>query len=56
MTPPAGRPEIGTPINIRLGDELLAAIDAKADRLGVSRAELIRMLLGDQLADEMSTD
>ena len=48
---PAGRPEIGHPINIRLGDELLAAVDAKAARLGVSRAELIRMLLTDQLAN-----
>lgn len=46
---PAGRPEIGAPINIRLGDELLAAVDEKADRLGISRAELIRMLLSDLL-------
>jgi predicted DNA binding CopG/RHH family protein len=53
---PAGRPEIGQPINIRLGDDLLAAIDAKADRLGVSRAETIRMLLGDAMQSEMSTD
>jgi predicted DNA binding CopG/RHH family protein len=53
---PAGRPEIGTPINIRLGDELLAAIDAKADRLGMSRAALIRQLLEDRMQDEMSSD
>lgn len=53
---PAGRPEIGQPINVRLGNELLAAIDAKANRLGMSRAELIRMLLEDRLADEMSSD
>jgi hypothetical protein len=53
---PAGRPEIGQPINIRLGDELLAAVDAKAHRLGISRAELIRTLLADRLADEMKTD
>jgi metal-responsive CopG/Arc/MetJ family transcriptional regulator len=53
---PVGRPEIGQPINIRLGDELLAAIDAKARRLGESRAEVIRMLLADALANEMSTD
>jgi hypothetical protein len=51
----AGRPEVGTPINVRLGDELLAAVDAKANRLGVSRAELIRMLLADSLQGEMST-
>lgn len=53
---PAGRPEIGQPINIRLGDELLAIIDRKADRQGMSRAELIRQLLADRLSDEMSTD
>ena len=53
---PAGRPEIGQPINIRLGDELLAAVDAKAHRLGISRVELIRTLLADRLADEMTTD
>ena len=53
---PVGRPEIGTPINVRLGDELLAAVDAKANRLGISRAEMIRMLLADSLQNEMSTD
>lgn len=53
---PAGRPEVGQPINIRLGDELLAAVDAKAARMGYSRAEVIRMLLADRLQDEMSTD
>ena len=46
---PAGRPEIGQPINVRLGDELLAAVDAKAQRLGTSRADMIRMILADQL-------
>jgi predicted DNA binding CopG/RHH family protein len=53
---PAGRPEIGQPINVRLGDGLLAAVDAKASRLGVSRAELIRTLLEDCMQDEMSSD
>jgi predicted DNA binding CopG/RHH family protein len=53
---PAGRPEIGQPINVRLGDDLLAAIDAKADRLGYSRAQTIRMLLEDVMASEMSSD
>jgi hypothetical protein len=53
---PAGRPEIGKPINVRLGDELLAAIDAKANRLGYSRAEVIRMLLADAMQSEMSSD
>lgn len=41
---------------MRIGDELLAAIDAKAARLGVSRAELIRTLLAEQMAGEMSSD
>lgn len=49
---PAGRPEIGQPINIRLGDDLLAAVDRKAERLGMSRAELIRTLLDDYFASE----
>jgi predicted DNA binding CopG/RHH family protein len=53
---PAGRPEIGKPITVRLPDDLVATIDAKADRLGMPRAELIRMLLADRLSDEMSTD
>lgn len=42
---PAGRPEVGTPINVRLGDQLLADIDARAHNLGVSRASLIRSSL-----------
>lgn len=42
---PAGRPEIGTPINVRVGDDLLADIDARAYSLGVSRASLIRSML-----------
>lgn len=46
---PAGRPEIGQPINVRLGDELLAAVNAKADAIGISRAEMIRMILADNL-------
>jgi predicted DNA binding CopG/RHH family protein len=49
---PVGRPEIGAPINIRLGPELLAAVDRKADRLGIPRAELIRLLLDDYFASE----
>lgn len=53
---PAGRPEIGQPINIRLGDELLAAVDRKAYSLGISRAEVIRTLLTDRLAGEMDSD
>lgn len=44
VTPP-GRPEIGKPINIRLGDQLLTDIDARAASLEVSRASMIRMML-----------
>jgi predicted DNA binding CopG/RHH family protein len=46
---PAGRPEIGQPINIRLSHELLAAVDAKAGLLKMSRAKLIRTILTRQL-------
>lgn len=42
---PAGRPEVGSPINVRIGDGLLADIDARAYSLGVSRASLIRSML-----------
>jgi metal-responsive CopG/Arc/MetJ family transcriptional regulator len=41
---PAGRPEIGEPINIRLGD-LLSRVDAFAEREQISRAEAIRRLV-----------
>lgn len=54
---PAGRPEIGKPINVRFDDKLLAKVDAKAHRLAISRAELIRRIVGRVLADpEASTD
>lgn len=42
---PAGRPEVGTPINIRLGDALLALVDDYAKTQGVSRAEALRRLV-----------
>lgn len=42
---PAGRPAVGTPVNIRLGDELLAQVDQFAAAEGVSRAEAIRQLV-----------
>jgi len=47
MTAPrqAGRPEVGRPVNIRLGDELLAEVDAFAEAEGVKRAEAIRQLV-----------
>jgi hypothetical protein len=45
MTPSAGRPEIGTPINTRLSDELLAEVDAYAESEGLTRAAAIRLLI-----------
>lgn len=42
---PVGRPEVGTPINVRLGDELLTEVDAYAQVEGISRAEAIRQLV-----------
>lgn len=40
-----GRPEIGDPVNVRLG-ELLAKVDEAATSRGKSRAEMIRHLVG----------
>lgn len=45
MTPRAGRPEIGTPVNIRLGNDLLAQVDSCAKSEGISRAGVIRQLV-----------
>lgn len=42
---PAGRPEVGRPVNVRLGDELLAQVDAYATAEGIKRAEAIRQLV-----------
>ena len=42
---PIGRPEIGQPVNLRLGDDLLARVDAYAAETGRSRAEAGRFLL-----------
>lgn len=41
----AGRPTVGTPINIRLGDELLERVDDYAIRENISRAEAVRQLV-----------
>lgn len=47
----AGRPRIGSPINIRLDDDLLARLDAEAERAGESRAATARRLLSAALGD-----
>lgn len=45
-----GRPEVGTPINIRLGDELLPRVDAEAALRGQTRAATIRGLVAAALS------
>lgn len=43
--PGPGRPEVGKPINVRLGDDLLVEVDRFAADTGRSRAEAIRHLV-----------
>lgn len=50
---PAGRPEIGQPINIRLGDHLLAAVDEYATGADITRAEAVRVLVQDGLSNKL---
>lgn len=47
---PGGRPAIGKPTPVRLGDALLARVDAEATRRGTTRAETIRDILDAALA------
>lgn len=49
---PAGRPSVGTPINIRLPDDLIVAADAYAKRFDISRAEVIRKAVQQYLWDD----
>ncbi len=44
-----GRPEVGKPINVRLGDDLLTRVDAVAEKRGKSRADTIRDLIAQAL-------
>lgn len=53
---PAGRPEIGQPINIRLGTDLLALVDDYAAHNGQSRAEAVRFLLAVALSERHGTE
>jgi hypothetical protein len=48
---PAGRPEIGQPVNIRLTSDLLEGVDAFAAARSISRAEAIRRLLDRALVE-----
>lgn len=45
-----GRPEIGPAIQVRLPEDLLAAVDAKAEAENVSRAEMVRTLLDEAIS------
>lgn len=40
-----GRPEIGRPVNLRLGDDLLAEVDAYAETQEIKRPEAVRRLI-----------
>lgn len=40
-----GRPEIGSPVQVRLGTDLLERVDSWASERGVKRAEAIRRLV-----------
>jgi hypothetical protein len=42
-----GRPEVGAAVHVRLGDDLLAMVDAYASERGIKRAEAIRRLTTD---------
>lgn len=50
---PAGRPEIGQPINVRLGDDLLARVDVwrLSGPVQVSRASAVRSMVAAALAE-----
>ncbi|MDV6979638.1 ribbon-helix-helix protein, CopG family [Mycobacterium intracellulare] len=48
---PAGRPEVGQPINVRLGDDLLAQVDSYAKREAVNRAAAVRALVRAALSE-----
>ena len=43
------RPEVGKPINVRFGDELLARVDVAAAERGKSRADTLRELVAQAL-------
>ncbi len=49
--PRRGRPEVGEPIHLRLTPELKARVDQYASTNGLTRAEAVRQLLTDGLAD-----
>lgn len=52
---PTGRPAVGAAINVRLGDDLLGTVDARAADEGVTRAEMIRRLVAAGIAGQPTT-
>lgn len=46
-----GRPTTGTKVQVRIPPDLLARIDAEAEREGVTRAEAVRGLLALGIAE-----
>jgi hypothetical protein len=46
-----GRPEVGPAIHIRLSEDLLARVDQLSEIEGVSRAEMVRTLLDEAIAN-----
>lgn len=46
---PTGRPEEGRPINVRLPETIITALDERAAQAGEPRAEVVRRLLSDAL-------
>ena len=51
-----GRPEVGGPVTVRLGDELLTQVDNYAGERNVSRADAIRDLIKNALSEVHSLD
>lgn len=52
----AGRPEVGGPVAVRLGDDLLTDVDNYAGARNVSRADAIRDLIKTALSDVQPLD
>lgn len=52
MTARTGRPPVGPQVKVRLPAELLAAVDAAAVERGVTRSEMVRLVLLDWWASQ----
>jgi len=46
-----GRPEIGPAVMVRLPEEMIAQLDARAEAEEVSRAEIVRRMLSESLGE-----